>query len=147
MATSFGDRMLRYVRRATQDVRSTAQLFEEVLPALQESVQGKPEIIKMLDDVVQRLRQDQVTIDAIYGKMQEHNAVAQTTQYDLAHLETFLSCLEEYYRGDLDTVRKILDLIDSPILRKALIMMDADVFERWTAAVEDAKQARSAGFD
>lgn len=142
MTTSYTTRMLRYVRKATRDTKDTAALFEEVMPVLKESVGDKPDVIKKLEDVLTLMRLDQSAIEAIYRKMQEHEPIAATTQYDLAHLETFLGAMEEYFRGDLDTVRRVLDLVDEPILRKALVLMEPEVFKKFLDSVENARQAR-----
>lgn len=142
MTTSYTTRMLRYVRKATQDTKGTAALFEEVMPVLKESVGDKPDLVQKLEDVLALLRKDQLAIETIYNKMQEHEPIVATTQYDLAHLETFLGAMEEYFRGDLDTVRRVLDLVDKPILRKALVLMDPEVFNKFITSVEDARQAR-----
>jgi indole-3-glycerol phosphate synthase len=140
--TSYADRMLKYVRKATRDTKDTAQLFEDVMPILRRHVDDKPDIVATLEDVLIRLKQEQTDMETIHNKMREHEAIATTTQYDLAHLETFLSAMEEYFRGDLDTVRRVLDLIDQPILRKAFVLMEPVVFKKFLDTAEDARQAR-----
>lgn len=142
MTSSYSDRMIKYVRKATRDTKDTARLFEEVLPVLKQRVDDKPEIIATLENVLTRMKAEQSDVAAIYAKMQEHEAIATTTQYDLAHLETFLLAMEEYFRGDLDTVRRVLDLVDQPILRKAMVLMEPAVFKKFLDSVEDARQAR-----
>lgn len=140
--SSYSDRMIKYVRRATRDVKDTAQLFEDVMPVLRVSVEDKPDIIAALEIILTRIKKDGSAIEAIYGRMAEHEAIATTTQYDLAHLETFLLAMEEYFRGDLPTVRRVLDLVDQPILRRALVLMEPSMFAKFRDSVEDARQAR-----